>query len=89
MTLYHEVNEMPRCANCGILIPCSAQFFDHHGVALYACSEKCMRVYDSYKFPRYRDDILEAERRGAAGPRLGYVGKEVAPRVRVTPSSAL
>ncbi len=73
--MYREVNEMPKCTNCGILIPNTvlAHIFEHHGVELYACSERCVRIYDSYKFPRYRDEILATEAAGAAEPRLGYV----------------
>ena len=74
--MYREVNEMPKCAACGILIPCEEQIFTHHGMQLYACSARCMGVYDSYKFPRYRADILAAEQRGEMGRRLGYAGKE-------------
>ena len=36
---------------------------------LDTCSEHCERVYDTYKFPRYRDQILASERAvaGSAG----------------------
>ena len=73
--MYREVNEMPKCTNCGILIPSNdlATVFEHHGVALLACSDRCVRIYDTYKFPRYRDEILAAEAAGHVGRRLGYV----------------
>lgn len=60
--MYREVNEMPKCASCGILVPCKEVIREHHGVNLVFCSEKCFRVYDTYKFPKYRDRILAAER---------------------------
>lgn len=71
--MYREVNEMPKCASCGILIPCSELVFEHHGVKLYACSRRCTRVYSEYKFPRHRDAILALEAEGLQAQRLGYV----------------
>jgi ribosomal protein L24E len=63
--MYREINEMPKCDNCGILMPAGSRLFEHHGVVLDTCSERCERVYDTYKFPRYRDQILAAERAGS------------------------
>lgn len=71
--MYREVSEMPKCASCGILIPCSELEFEHHGAQLYACSERCIRIYDAYKFPRHREEILAVEERGEQSIRLGYV----------------
>lgn len=71
--MYREVNEMPKCANCGILIPCSEVVFEHHDQQLYACSERCVRIYDSYKFPRYEREIIALEQGGGRSLRLGYV----------------
>jgi hypothetical protein len=65
--MYREVNQMPKCANCGILMPAGERGFGHHGVVLPTCSERCERVYDSYKFPRYRDEILAAEGHSSSG----------------------
>jgi len=62
--LVKEVNEMPKCACCGILIPCDGIKKRHHGRELIFCEEKCYRVYQTYKFPRYKEQILEAEREG-------------------------
>ena len=60
--MYREVNEMPKCASCGILVPCQEVIKEHHGVKLAFCSEKCFRIYDTYKFPKYKDKILATER---------------------------
>jgi ribosomal protein L24E len=59
--MYREVNEMPRCANCGILMPAGERRYEHHGAVLLTCSPRCERVYDTYTFPRYRAAILAAE----------------------------
>ena len=48
-----EVNEMPRCAMCGILVPCREIVKDYEGRKLILCSEKCFRVYKDYWYPRY------------------------------------
>jgi len=58
-----EVNEMPKCACCGILIPCNGFKKKHHGRELIFCEENCYRVYKTYKFPTYKEQILEAERK--------------------------
>ena len=65
--MYRSVSDMPKCANCGILMPADERLFQHHGVVLRTCSERCERVYDTYTFPRYRERILAAE--VAAGSR--------------------
>lgn len=70
--MYREVNEMPKCASCGILIPCSELVFEHHEATLYSCSERCIRIYGEYKYPRHKDAILAAEKRGEQSLRLGY-----------------
>ena len=70
--MYREVNEMPKCVNCGILIPTAELRFSHHGRELISCSERCQRIYDTYKHPRYREQIAELERSGEPGLRLGY-----------------
>lgn len=71
--MYREVNEMFKCVNCGILIPTAAMSFEHHGRQLVSCSVRCQRIYDRYKYPRYREQIGELERSGDPGIRLGYV----------------
>jgi hypothetical protein len=74
--MYREVNEMPKCANCGILIPTAELRFEHHGRELLSCSERCQRIYDTYKYPRYREQIAGLERAGDPGIRLGYARAE-------------
>jgi ribosomal protein L24E len=70
--MYREVDQMPKCANCGILMPRGERRFEHHGVVLLTCSERCERIYDTYKFPRYQAEILAAERAGDVRVQLGY-----------------
>lgn len=53
--MYHEVNEMPRCSNCGILIPVQARPFEHAGRHLTMCSPRCERIYREYTHPRHGD----------------------------------
>ena len=74
--MYREVNEMPKCVNCGILIPTQEMYFTHHGRELISCSERCQRIYDTYKYPRYREQIAELEQSGDPGLRLGYAPAE-------------
>lgn len=76
--MYSEVNDMPNCANCGILIPCNALVFDHHGYTLYSCSTRCQRVYREYTFPRHSALIEEREANGDADLRFGYAGASAA-----------
>lgn len=59
--MYLTVDQMPKCDNCGILMPAGARRFEHHGVTLHTCSERCERIYDTYTFPRYRERILASE----------------------------
>lgn len=70
--MYREVDKMPRCANCGILMPAGERRFQHHGVELLTCSERCERIYDTYKFPRYEAEIRAVEDAGEGELRLGY-----------------
>ncbi len=56
--MYLTVDQMPKCDNCGILMPAAHRAFEHHGATLAMCSERCERVYESYTFPRYRERIL-------------------------------
>lgn len=70
--MYREVNEMPKCANCGILIPRGERRFTHHGVTLLMCSPRCEELYGRYTFPRYEADIRAREATGETSVRLGY-----------------
>ncbi len=63
---------MPKCVNCGILIPVGELRFEHHDRQLISCSERCQRIYDTYKYPRYREQITTLEHAGYPGIRLGY-----------------
>lgn len=48
-----EVDSMPRCAACGILVPCMEVHKKHEGRDLVVCSEKCFEVYATYWYPKY------------------------------------
>jgi hypothetical protein len=70
--MYREVDQMPKCANCGILMPARERRFDHHGVTLLTCSARCERIYETYMFPRYEHEIRTREAAGSASVQLGY-----------------
>ncbi|MBS1888653.1 MAG: hypothetical protein JSU06_15840 [Actinobacteria bacterium] len=70
--MYREVNQMPRCATCGILVPTQEIRFAHHERRLIACSERCVGLYDSYRYPRYRAEIEAREAAGDVSIALGY-----------------
>ena len=57
-----EVNKMPRCASCGILLPCQEISKTHEGREVIVCSEKCFRIYVTYWYPKYgrRDSHSDA-----------------------------
>ena len=59
--MYREVSEMPKCACCGILVPCRELVRERHGLRLVFCGEKCVRIFDTYKWPRYRERILAGD----------------------------
>jgi hypothetical protein len=48
-----EVNEMPRCVSCGILMPTDEIEKQHEGRTILVCSEKCFRIYLTYVYPKY------------------------------------
>lgn len=47
-----EVDSMPRCASCGILVPCQEIHKEHEGQSIIVCSEKCFRMYTTYWYPK-------------------------------------
>ena len=60
--MYREVDEMPKCATCGILVPCSEVLAVRHEEELVFCSVRCVAIYDEYKFPKYgRQPQLKAD----------------------------
>ncbi len=61
MTLYREVNEMPRCGSCGKLLTSGGIEAERRGHAILFCSEQCVRVFDTYKEPRYGDAAVWPE----------------------------
>ncbi len=56
-----EVDRMPRCASCGILVPCEEIVKTHAGQTIIVCSEKCFRVYKTYWYPKYGDKPASAQ----------------------------
>lgn len=71
--MYREVNEMPHCANCGVLVPAEEVVRERRGFQLVFCSPKCIEIYDRYKYPRYREQIDEMEQKGMADLAYGYL----------------
>lgn len=61
MTLYREVNEMPRCCSCGKLLTSGGIDAERCGHPVLFCSEQCVRVFDTYKEPRYGDAAVWPE----------------------------
>ena len=75
--MYREVNEMPHCANCGVLVPAVPVVQERRGFQLVFCSSKCSEVYDRYTYPRYRERIDEMEKRRSTDLAHGYVSEAV------------
>lgn len=61
MTIYREVNEMPRCGSCGKLLTVGGIEVDRLGHRIVFCSEQCIRVFDTYKAPKYGADAVWPE----------------------------
>lgn len=61
MTIYREVNEMPRCGSCGKLLTVGGTEVDRLGHRIVFCSEQCIRVFDTYKAPKYGADAVWPE----------------------------
>ncbi len=58
MTVYREVNEMPKCASCGKLLPVDGIRAERLGRPVQFCSDQCVRIFDTYKQPKYGDAAL-------------------------------
>jgi ribosomal protein L24E len=61
MTRYREVNEMPRCGSCGKLITAGGTTAERAGHNLWFCSENCIRIFDTYTFPKYGEAAVWPE----------------------------
>lgn len=61
MPLYREVNEMPRCGSCGKLLTVNGLLEERSGQQVWFCSERCLRVFDTYKLPKYGDAAITPE----------------------------
>jgi hypothetical protein len=61
MTRYREVNELPRCCSCGKLLTSDAIRAERVGHPVVFCSEQCVRVFDTYKEPKYGEAAVWPE----------------------------
>jgi len=57
--MYREVNKMPKCAFCGILVPCKEVVARVKGEKYVFCRNKCVEAFKKYKLPKYGDKALE------------------------------
>lgn len=48
---------MPRCQSCGILIPVEEIVKEHEGHEVTVCGDKCFRIYRTYWYPRYGQQV--------------------------------
>ena len=53
MTIYREVNELPRCGSCGKLLTSGGTEVEREGKTVIFCSDQCIRVFDTYRLPKY------------------------------------
>lgn len=58
MTIYREVNEMPRCGSCGKLLTSGGIEVERLGHTLVFCCGRCIEVFDTYKVPKYGDEAV-------------------------------
>ena len=61
MTVYREVSELPRCGSCGKLLTVGGIETERMGYRLVFCSQQCIRVFDSYKAPKYGEAAVWPE----------------------------
>jgi hypothetical protein len=61
MAIYREVNELPRCGSCGKLLTAGGHEEERLGQTIIFCSEQCIRVFDTYKAPKYGADAVWPE----------------------------
>jgi len=52
---YRDITQMSHCDCCGNLIPSPQHELvkEVEGKRVVVCSEKCFRVYETYKYPKY------------------------------------
>lgn len=61
MAVYREVSELPRCGSCGKLLTVGGLEVERLGHTVAFCSEQCIRVFDTYKVPKYGEAALWRE----------------------------
>jgi hypothetical protein len=61
VSIYREVNEMPRCGSCGKLLSTGGQIEERLGHRIVFCGQQCIRVFDTYKAPKYGEEAVWPE----------------------------
>jgi hypothetical protein len=61
MPVYREVSELPRCGSCGKLLTVGGIQEERLGHTLVFCSPQCIRVFDTYKAPKYGEAAIWPE----------------------------
>lgn len=61
MAVYREVSELPRCGSCGKLLTVGGIEEERFGRVLVFCSPQCIRVFDTYKAPKYGEAAVWSE----------------------------
>ena len=61
MSVYREVSELPRCGSCGKLLTVGGLEVDRLGKVVVFCDDRCVRVFDTYKVPKYGDEAIWPE----------------------------
>jgi ribosomal protein L24E len=61
MAVYREVSELPRCGSCGKLLTVGGIEEERLGRVLVFCSPQCIRVFDTYKAPKYGEAAVWPE----------------------------
>ncbi|MFQ5426737.1 MAG: hypothetical protein ACE5EV_06630 [Gaiellales bacterium] len=58
MAIYHEVSELPRCGSCGKLLTAARIEEERLDHTLVFCSRQCVRIFDTYRLPKYGREAL-------------------------------
>jgi hypothetical protein len=61
MTVYREVSELPRCGSCGKLLTTGGTVEERMGRRIVFCGDRCIRVFDTYKAPKYGEEAVWPE----------------------------
>jgi hypothetical protein len=61
MPIYREVSELPRCGSCGKLLTVGGIEEERFGHTVVFCSHQWIRVFDTYKAPKYGEEAVWPE----------------------------